>query len=89
MKNNGLTMKIFIQHHRLLQFMRIDSEWTPDINEAMDFHFAIHAVKYGITHLRQPFLLRFKFEDPSLDFTLNSYAGQTTPSSRSISAAAV
>jgi hypothetical protein len=67
-------MKIFIQHPQHLRYMRADSEWTWDVNEAMNFHFAVHAVKYGTDRLKEPFLVLFKFDDSNLDFTLASYA---------------
>ena len=48
-------MKIFLQDCKTAQFIRCDSAWTLDINEALNFLSARRAVSFGVKELKNSF----------------------------------
>jgi hypothetical protein len=48
-------MKIFLQDSNTAQFMRCDSTWAMDIQEALDFLSVQRAVFFGMKELKEPF----------------------------------
>jgi hypothetical protein len=48
-------MKIFLQDGKTAKFMRCDSMWTVDINEALDFLSVQRAVFFGMKELKDSF----------------------------------
>jgi CheY-like chemotaxis protein len=48
-------MKISLQNSKTGKFMRCDSTWTADINEALNFHSFQRAVSFGMNVLKDPF----------------------------------
>ena len=48
-------MKIFLQNGTTAKFMRCDSMWTADINEALDFLSVQRAVFFGMKELKDSF----------------------------------
>jgi len=47
--------KVFLQDCRTAEFMRCDSMWTTDFNEAMDFLSVRRAVAFGMKELKNSF----------------------------------
>jgi hypothetical protein len=45
-------MKILLQDCSSKKYMRLDSAWVDDINEAMDFLSVIRAVSFGVRELK-------------------------------------
>ena len=48
-------MKISVQNSKTGNFMRCDSVWTVDINEALNFLSARRAISFGLNELKEPF----------------------------------
>jgi len=48
-------MKIFLQNCKTAEFIRCDSEWTLDVNEALDFLSVRRAVSFGMMQLKTAF----------------------------------
>jgi hypothetical protein len=48
-------MKILLQDCSSKKYMRLDSAWVDDINEAMDFLSVIRAVSFGVRELKSAF----------------------------------
>jgi len=65
-------MKVLIQHPKSLKYWSAMNRWTDTIAEAADFKFALNAIRHGI-NLGNPFLVAFKFDQPSMDFTSNAF----------------
>jgi CheY-like chemotaxis protein len=61
-------MKISLQNCNTGQFMRCDSVWTADINEALNFHSFRRAVSFGMNELRDPFQVLQIEESPCRTF---------------------
>jgi hypothetical protein len=51
----GARTKVFLQDCRTSEFMRCDSMWTTDFNEAMDFLSVRRAVAFGMKELKNSF----------------------------------
>lgn len=66
-------MKVLIQHPKSLEYWSAMNRWTDELAEAVDFKFALNAIRHGID-LGNPFLVAFKFEQPDLDFTSHAFA---------------
>jgi hypothetical protein len=67
-------MKVLIQHPKSLKYWSVMNRWTDQLAEAVDFKFALNAVRHGID-LGKPFLIAFKFEQPAMHFTSHAFAG--------------
>jgi CheY-like chemotaxis protein len=48
-------MKISLQNSKTGKFMRCDSVWTANINEALNFHSVRRAISFGMKELKEPF----------------------------------
>jgi hypothetical protein len=56
-------MKFFLQDCRSAKFMRCDSSWSADINEALDFLSERRAIFFGMKELEDSFrILKVKLE---------------------------
>ena len=51
-------MKIFLQDCKTAKFIRCDSAWSLDCNEAMDFLSVRRAVSFGMKELKDSFQVR-------------------------------
>jgi len=48
-------MKTYLQDCKTAEFMRCDSKWTLDMNEALDFLSVRRAVSFGMTEMKSSF----------------------------------
>jgi hypothetical protein len=51
-------MKVFLQDCKTAKFVRCDSSWSSDFNEALDFLSVRRAVSFGLKELKDAFQVR-------------------------------
>ena len=68
-------MKIYLQDCKTLKFIRCDSSWGSDINEAVDFISVRRATLYGLSELKEVFQL-LQVEADGLQSRISPVIGQ-------------
>jgi hypothetical protein len=63
-------MKVLLQDAETFRFLRADDVWTPNADEARDFHQVVRAVDYALGHGMGDVRVVIKFRDSRYDLRL-------------------